>query len=152
MTSNLSTGTPEADAAGFHARQAIDFSRPWIDDYDAQHGYQSAEDRGLIAGARLDFLFVAARAGLSGFFSTAEFFKLMDCFAGEMLEPAAIDAMPEAVPKNNPEAIALSWKLSALDRLQKVALADLLEQAHYRSSGNGFRALAIAEQLGVVVK
>ncbi len=132
MTFKFSARTPSNDFSDFHAQQSIDLSRARIDAYQSKHEFQSNEDRSPLAESRLEFLLATARAELSGKFTSADFCGLLNCYTGEMLEPAAADGMADTVLEFNPEATELAQKLESLTRLQKVGLADLLEQMYYR--------------------
>lgn len=149
MNSELSSRGVYADYCDVYARQAIELSADWIEAYESEHTIHTPDDRNRIAESRLQFILMEARAELSGYFTAANLFDLLNCFTGQVLDPAAIEEIADAVLDDCPEQILLAQKLEDLSRLQKVALADLLEQMCYRSEVEACSPLLIAEKLGV---
>lgn len=100
----------------------------------------SQDQAAYMAAARLNWLLTSTRASLSGIFTSEDLSLLLGCFQGEVFFPHQIDTIAEALCDDQgiehgevPDShiAPLVAKLLALVPVQRLALADLLEQTWY---------------------
>ena len=145
----------------FEVEQAWIFSESYIRNYLSEHApahvrandegelkdvVESCDDRSfevpaLLAAGRLDWLLQQTRSSLSGLLSTQEVAMLLDCYQGALFFPDQLDSiasdlcdhlgLDSDLCSSTPVA-QLVDSLIDLTPLQRVTLADALEQAWHR--------------------
>lgn len=149
----------------FEGEQAVMFSSSYVDDYDSQHALEKngmdEEVANYLAASRLQWLLVTARRQLSGRFDTNEMTLMMNCFQGDIFFPDMFNSIATAICEEfgveideldaSPLA-PLVEKLRGLSELERVTLADALEQAWYRAGENGKTHFEVLTELGIEVK
>lgn len=153
--STETTGSPPCRS--LPAQQAVLMSRDEGEAYREKRSLPpsglSREDVGFLACARLEWLLKPARAELNGQFCAGDIQELLNSFAGEIFHPGTLDWMVEDLGVYLAEEIEeegqrLAQKLQNLTPVQRLALADALELAWYRSDRNKSPFEVLAE-LGV---
>ena len=95
----------------------------------------------LLAAGRLDWLLRQTRPSLSGLFAESDVSALMDCYQGDMFFPDQMNSIASDLCDHlgveldayaNSSIGPLVDKLQGLSAVQRVALADALEQAWHR--------------------
>lgn len=129
----------------FHSQQALSFSEGWAESYtrDRVGGKMGFDEQtlGIMTSARLGWVLGYARQELKGLFSEADIVLLLNCYQDEVFFPDQfrslasdlLDDLGYDVEDYHQQPIApLIDKLRALTPVQRVALADALEQTWYR--------------------
>ena len=148
----------------FGPQQALTLSIDGIAKYDEEHAvpstgldYQSAA---LLAAARLDYVLQATRPELSDTFDEGEINTLLDCYQGDNFFPDQFDSMDSDLcdhwgieiddfEDEGSDIAELVSKLRSLSRVQRVVLADALEQAWHRGIKNETTPAEIFAGLGI---
>jgi hypothetical protein len=123
-------------------------SSPYVAHYLQEHVNNGAgldtKQAALLATGRFDWLLRESRPTLSGLFSEADIITLVNCFHGMMFSPHKMHCIAsdlcddlgiELEDYEISRIAVLLDKLNKLDTLQRVALADALEQTWYRGLG-----------------
>lgn len=129
----------------FHSEQAWLFSSNYMSSYLLEHGDNgmglSVDKASMMAAGRLEWLLLETRPTLSGLFSERDVMVLLDCYQGEIFFP---DQMNDFVSDlcdhlgieldayQTSDIAPLVDKLRGLNAIQRVTLADALEQTWYR--------------------
>jgi hypothetical protein len=137
--SSISNSLPE------QSQQAWEHSLKYLKNYLVEHADNesglSEENSAFMATARLDWLLRQTREELCGLFSLDDMVMLMDCYQGDMFFPDQMyriasdlcDHLGIEIDEYESYGIApLIEKLRSLTAVQRIALADALEQAWYR--------------------
>lgn len=137
--------TTDANELPHCSQHAFKFSHDYIMTYLEQHTSPSTglDERraAYFAAARLDWLLRESRSELSGQFNRSDLTLLMNCFQGDLFDPAQVrdiaghlcDDLGIDVDGLGLSAVApLLKKLNAMTPSQRLALADALEQAWHR--------------------
>lgn len=138
----------EADNLPLSSQQAFAFTTNYAARYLNSHTFAglTPEKAAILAAGRLGWLLEPALKSLSGIFTAGEASNLIDCYSGTLFFPDQLLDMPSDVfehlgddpageeeeeedEENLPNEVAKLRKLTALQRL---ALADALEQAWHR--------------------
>lgn len=148
-----------------YSAQAVQFSAGYTADYIGQHALArnglTAESAGMLAVSRLQWLLAQTRPQLSERFSEYEVTALLNCYQGEVFFPDMLNEMATAICEDHGLEIdevdgsslaELVKELRTLSPLERVTLADALEQAWYRAGENGKTHLEILKELGIEVK
>ncbi len=121
----------------------------------------NAERAAIMAAGRLEWVLQHARQSISGVFAVHEMATLMDCYSGTLFFPAQIldmagdvlDHLGEDLADDDegnggslPNEVA---KVRKLTPLQRLALADALEQAWHLGHKAGQDWEAVFAQLGI---
>lgn len=102
---------------------------------------QSVKATTLLAAGRLDWLLQSTRPNLSGLFSEHDIATLLDCYQGDIFYPDRFNSIASdlcdhlGIELDDYETsfiAPLVHKLQNLEALQRVTVADALEQAWYR--------------------
>ncbi|QKL60732.1 hypothetical protein HI808_03175 [Ralstonia solanacearum] len=149
----------------FYSQQAILFSVDYVNNYMSQHVLEknglNAESAGMLAASRLQWLMGRTRPQLSGRFDEKEIVALLNCFQAEIFFPDMFNSIAATVCEDSGievdevagSALApLVEKLCGLSALERVTLADALEQAWYRAGADGKTHLEILAELGIEVR
>lgn len=145
----------------FHAEQAWIFSWDYIlshlNDHASNYGFNGEHDdetpciksvdsrspkiAALMAAGRLEWLLRETRPSLSGRLSEQEVITLLDCYQGQVFSPDCFDTIVSDLCDHlgidfelygTSDIAPLVDTLLDLNSIQKVALADALEQAWHR--------------------
>lgn len=148
-----------------YSAQAVQFSADYAANYIGQHALArnglTAESAGMLAVSRLQWLLAQTRPQLSGRFSEYEVTELLNCYQGEVFFPDMFNEMATEICEDHGLEIdevdgsylaELVEKLFGLSPLERVTLADALEQAWYRAGENGRTHLEVIKELGIEVK
>lgn len=136
----------EAEALPLSSQQAFSFTTNYAAKYLNSHTFAglTPDKAAILAAGRLGWLLAPALKSLSGIFTAGEAANLMDCYSGTLFFPDQLLDMPSDVfehlgddladegeedEENVPPEVA---KLRKLTPLQRLALADALEQAWHR--------------------
>jgi hypothetical protein len=150
------------DSLKFHAKQAWMTSAFYASDYlndhatkkeaDSKHDIEGARKESfggpnsnvgalLAAAGRLEWLLREARPSLSGRLSERDVITLLDCYQGHIFSPDNFDYIPSDLCAHlgieldlygTSEIAPLVAKLLDLNAIQRLTLADALEQAWHR--------------------
>ncbi|WP_308142714.1 hypothetical protein [Burkholderia pseudomallei] len=164
MSEKLQQVMKIADQLPFYSQQALRFSGSYVDNYMSQHVLEknglNAESAGMLAASRLQWLLVQTRPQLSGRFDEKEIVALLNCFQAEIFFPDMFNSIAATVCEDSGievgevdgSALApLVEKLCGLSALERVTLADALEQAWYRAGEDGKTHLEVIAELGIEV-
>ena len=132
----------------FHSEQAWMFSSHNIACYLQEHADNgtglSPNRAALMAAGRLDWLLRETRPTLSGLFSERDFVVLLNCYQGDMFFPHQMNCIASGlcddlgieIDDYRASGIApLIEKLQDLNAVQRMTLADALEQTWHRGMG-----------------
>jgi hypothetical protein len=129
----------------FQCQQAWTFSSHYMTSYlqehvDNEEGFSSNQAATMAAG-RLEWLLRESRPTLSGLFTESDVITLMDCYHDSMFFPDQMNCIAtdlcdhlgdELGPYETSGIAPLIDKLDSLSPVQRVTLADALEQTWYR--------------------
>ena len=132
----------------FQCQQAWTFSSHYMTSYlqehvDNEEGF-SSNQAAMMAAGRLEWLLRESRPTLSGLFTESDVFTLMECYRDSMFFPDQMnciasdlcDHLGVELGAHETSGIApLIDKLVSLSPVQRVTLADALEQTWYRGMG-----------------
>jgi hypothetical protein len=129
----------------FQSEQAWTFSSYYMACYLQEHADNGAgmnsEEVSMLAAGRLDWLLRETRPTLSGLFSEQDFIALLDCYQGDMFFPDQMNSIASGlcdhlgIELDDYEASGIApliEKLRGLNAVQRVTLADALEQTWHR--------------------
>jgi hypothetical protein len=129
----------------FSTEQGWKFSLSYIEKYLKEHADNGtgldADQAAMMAAGRLGWLLLETRPTLSGLFSEQNITALLDCCQGNMFFPDQVNGLASdlcdhlgiEVDDYAASAIApLIEKLRGLNAVQRMTLADALEQTWYR--------------------
>lgn len=165
-SSDIDSETVGVDTARlpFCSQQAVLFSDDYTKQYLADHNLPSTglDERRVtrLATARLEWLLRDARKNLSGQFSSADIVALMNCFQDVLFFPDQVgtiaselcDDFGVEVDKWDQSEIApLLRKLRTMSAVEKLALADALEQAWHRMDTDQVSHVDTFARLGIVL-
>ncbi len=144
MNTAFDSQTDEQDEYSVYD-ETLEFSRfyssRYADDHRLPSGEISVEQTLDIASARLQWALEQVRPTLSGIFTENDILMLMDCFQADLFSPGQFNSIASelcdhhGIELEDYESTSLGelvGKLFALDQIQKMALADALEQAWHR--------------------
>lgn len=154
---SIHTNQSDTVELDFQHEQTLMMSAPYAEQYVEQHEILedglTADMAKTLACARLEWLLQAARPQLGGIWTLEDFFHMVNCFRSGLFHPDMYRSLawtiwddPSAYSQEDesPQLKELVDSVLALNPLQKVALADTLEQLWHR----GFRMhVPIAEFL-----
>ncbi|CAG9179224.1 hypothetical protein [Cupriavidus pinatubonensis] len=154
-----------ARSLSLYASQAVLFSGHHTMAYLSQHvlakNGMNFEAAGVLATARLQWLLEQTRLQLSGRFDKDEVTAMFNCFQGEIFFPDMFNGMATAICEDrgleldevaDSSLAPLVAKLRNLSALERVTLADALEQAWYRAGEDGKDHFTILADLGIAVQ
>lgn len=137
------------------------FSSPYGESYMKQHvlskNGMSFEETGRLAASRLEWLLHQTRHSLKNTFTRADFQLMASCFMGDIFYPDQLDNLASDLcdehgldmdQLRDGPFTTLVFKLADLTPLERVALADALEQAWYRQSEAGPDYFEVLAELG----
>lgn len=129
----------------FQSEQGWTFSTDYMANYLREHADNGAglnsDKAAMMAAGRLEWLLQGARPTLCGMFSEADIMALMDCYLGDMFSPDQMNRLPSdlcdhlGVELDDYEASGIAPlinKLRGLNAVQRMTLADALEQTWHR--------------------
>lgn len=120
---------------------SLDFMAKYLVEHADNGSGLSSDNAALLAAARMGWLLEQTRPSLSGLFSEGDAVALMDCYQGDMFFPDQFDRIASDLCDHlgvELDGYATSSigplvdKLQGLSAVQRVALADALEQAWHR--------------------
>ena len=146
----------------FCSQQAFDSSKRYADKYLLEHVSGNAgfdnERTGVIASARLEWILAEGRAEISGKFSEEKIRDLLTCFQGEIFSPEQFDRIASSLCddrgieldeyEETPLAPFID-ELRALSPVQRIALADALEQTWHRGLPSEKTVAEFLSELGI---
>jgi ferredoxin len=132
----------------FQCQQAWMFSSHYMTSYlqehvDNEEGF-SSDQAAMMAAGRLEWLLRESRPTLSGLFTESDVFTLMECYRDSMFFPDQMNCIAsdlcdhlgvELFAHETSGIAPLIDKLVSLSPVQRVTLADALEQTWYRGMG-----------------
>lgn len=155
-------GNDDMHELPFYSQQAFQLSESWAERYtsDRVGGNMGFDELtlGTMASARLEYVLEDARRELAGLFSEADIELLLNCYQGEVFFPDQfrslasdlLDDLGFELEAYHEQPVApLIDKLRALTPVQRVALADALEQTWYRGLPCGTRVREFLANLGI---
>lgn len=162
---NTTEAMTDLNHLSFYSQQAIQFSAYYAENYHKQHALPknglSTGMVGFLAAARLEWLMERTRHQLNGRFSSKEIGALLNCYQAEIFFPQMFDGMASAIcddqgievdaHENSPIAL-LVQKLLGLSPLERVTLADAVEQAWYRTGENDKTHIEVLAELGILLR
>jgi hypothetical protein len=132
----------------FESGQAWAFSSHYMARYLQEHADNgtglSSSEAAMMAAARLDWILQETRPTLSGLFSERDITVLMDCYQGGMFSPDQMNSIASdlcdhvGIELGEPKSGSIGQligKLRSLSSVQRVTLADALEQTWNRGMG-----------------
>lgn len=138
------------DRLPFCAQQAMLFSVGYASQYLTQHSSSPTrmdpDSVSLLAVGRLEWLLRKTRHALAGRFNEDEFRVLMDCYQADLFFPDQLGSIASDLCDHlgvdlddyeDSEVAELVTKLRALSSIERVTLADALEQAWHRGLADG---------------
>lgn len=145
-----------------NSAQALSYSAHDILAYQNQHINEALQldsyKTALLAAARLQWLLKNTRKGISGVFTEGEFITLLNCYCGELfftdqLSGIASDLCDDHgvdIDSYQRTAIApLVDKIRPLGAVERLALADALEQTWHRAVNEQRSPCDILSELGI---
>lgn len=150
LSNETPTRVPSSNS--LYIEQALGFSHDYARRYHEQHSAIAGMTEGIrshLAEARLQAMLEEHRRQLDGRLTYDEFIRLLDCFQGELFDPHGVEDMVGALHDHAPQNAPLLRKLASLSMGEKFALADLVEQAWYRSAAEETSVTHIAGMLGI---
>lgn len=156
----------KAETLPLSSQQAFAFTTNYAAKYLNSHTFAglTPEKAAILAAGRLEWLLKPVLKSLSGIFTAGEAANLMDCYSGTLFFPDQLLDMPSDVfehlgddladegeedEENLPTEVAKLRKLTALQRL---ALADALEQAWHRGHKAGRNWDEVLAELGIELR
>ncbi|AMP74827.1 hypothetical protein [Ralstonia solanacearum] len=165
MSEELQQITKIAGQLPFYSQQALLFSGSYVGNYMSQHVLDknglNAESAGMLAASRLQWLLVETRARLSGLFDQNDIVTLLNCFQAEIFSPDMLNRIATTVCEDSgidvdewaaSPLVNLLETLCGLSPLERVTLADALEQTWYRAGEDGKTHLEVLAELGIEVR
>ncbi len=148
----------------FCSQQGFNSSKRYADKYLLEHVWRKAgfdkRRTGVMASARLEWILAEGRAEIGGKFSEEQIRDLLDCFQGEIFSPEQFDRIASSLCDDrgieldeyevNPLAPFID-ELRALSSVQRIALADALEQTWHRGFPSGKTIAEFLSELGIAL-
>jgi hypothetical protein len=143
-------------------QQTLSYSEGYEHRYIEQHQIESdgftSEHAKSLACSRLQWTYQMVRPTLAGTFSESDFATLLDCYQGDLFFPDQFSSMASDLcdhlgidlkDDGSSEIKMLLDKLLAVQPVQKMAMADAVEQIWHRGLKSGMSIPEFLETLGI---
>lgn len=148
-----------AESLPFASQQALAFTADYAAAYVKAHSTAglSAERATLVAAGRLEWLLQRVRPTISGIFEINEISAILECYEDTLFFPDQFDDMPSDLLDHLADDSTLEHlpapevvqKVRKLTPVQRVTLADAIEQAWHRGIRAGGDWQSVFAELGI---
>jgi hypothetical protein len=137
---------------------SADYSNLYIEQHQIANRGLTSDEAKIIACARLEWIFQMVRPALSEKFSEDDFVVLLDCYRADLFFPDQFNSLASDLCDHlgidlddyaSSDSKGLIDKLRGLEPVQKVAMADALEQLWHRGLKSGLSIPEFLETIGI---